>query len=224
MKLEIPPKPDLSLESSLIENGFENICGIDEAGRGSWAGPIVSAAVILGRDFDVVGINDSKKIKPQKREELAREIKGKVVSFAVGIASTQEINTNGIQKATYLSYLRAINGLSVKVDYVLIDHYEIPDFYLPQRGITKGDQISQSIAAASILAKVTRDEIMKKQSLLYKIDYGFDHNFGYGTAKHQEAILRSGLCPIHRTLFVRNLLSTQREFKLNRFDASVKLA
>lgn len=198
--------PNFDLENKLVEGGFSSVCGIDEAGRGAWAGPLVSAAVVLDSKNIIDGINDSKKLSPSAREALSRLIKKYAVSFGIGIVSVEEINSLGVQSATYVSYHRAIKRLSPAPDFILIDHYRLPNPPAHQKSISHGDQISFSIAAASILAKVERDKIMLKIAKNSPVNYNFEKNFGYGTADHIKAINEFGLCHDHRTKFVNNLM------------------
>lgn len=208
--------PDFSEEKYLSEKGYFAICGIDEAGRGAWAGPLVSGAVILDIDDEVGGINDSKKLSKPKREVLDTVIRKKSRAYGIGLASVREINELGIQTATYLSYQRAINALVLKPDFILIDHYRLPGAPAPQKSISHGDQISLSIAAASILAKVERDKLMTTLANGKNFDYHFEKNYGYGTATHKDAITRKGLSDNHRIKFVSNLCS--RTIQENLFD------
>jgi len=198
----------MDLERNLQEMGFKKICGIDEAGKGALAGPLVSAAVIApfnGFEFDV---NDSKKLSAKKRQELSKMIKKQAVAWSIGSAHVEEINSLGIQKAMFLSYKRSIESLKVKPDYLLIDYFTLPSSDLPQEGVTKGDQISSSIAAASIIAKVARDELMVVLAKKY-LNFLFEKNFGYGTAHHQNAIRTFGPTRQHRKLFIRKTLNNR---------------
>lgn len=206
-------KPNFSVENSLRKKGALRICGIDEAGRGSWAGPIVSAAVILNPKNKIVGIDDSKRINKKLRKELCQKIKDRAISYGVGMASVKEINKYGIQPATYLSYIRAIEKISPPPDFIIIDHYRLPNSPFPQLSITFGDQISLSIAAASIVAKVERDDYMTKLS---KIEPGYylEKNFGYGTKVHQGCILELGLSNSHRKKFVEKLYKRKSQEKI----------
>ena len=184
---------------------FEFICGIDEAGRGPLAGPVCAGAVILKKDTEILYLNDSKKLTPKKRDELFDEIKEKALAWSVGMSDPKRIDETNILQATYEAMRKAIAGLSVKPDILLNDFVVIPDIDIKQVGITGGDAKSVSIAAASILAKVTRDRLMDEYDKEYP-EYGFAKHKGYGTAQHIEAIRTHGLTPIHRLSFVGNLI------------------
>ncbi|OQA53299.1 MAG: Ribonuclease HII [candidate division WS2 bacterium ADurb.Bin280] len=195
----------MDFERNLQRRGFEKICGIDEAGKGALAGPLVSAAVIApieGFDFEV---NDSKKLSAKRRQEISLKIKEKAIAWSVGVCQTEEINSLGIKQAMYLCYERSICDLKIKPDYLIIDYFTLPSSTTPQTGITKGDQVSATIAAASIIAKTTRDEIMKRLAKKYSF-FKFEKNFGYGTADHRQAIKTHGPTCEHRKLFIRNCL------------------
>ena len=196
--------PDYELEKSLIAQGKNYICGVDEAGRGPLAGPVCAAAVILNEEIE--GLNDSKKLSEKKREALFDEIKEKSVSFSIAFASVEEIEEYNILNATYLAMNRAIEGLNVKADFALIDGNRIPaGISVPCETVVKGDAKSCSIAAASILAKVTRDRLMLEEDKKYP-QYNFKKHKGYGTKEHTDAILKYGLSPIHRPSFLKKLL------------------
>lgn len=181
---------------------FSAICGIDEAGRGPLAGPVVAGAVILPTDCEILYLNDSKKLTEKRREALFLEIKEKAVAWNVGIVDAAEIDQINILQATYEAMRKAITGLEVTPDLLLNDAVEIPDVQIPQVKIIKGDAKSVSIAAASILAKVTRDHLMIEYDQKYP-DYGFARHKGYGTGVHIEAIRDYGTCPLHRKTFIR---------------------
>lgn len=181
---------------------FSAICGIDEAGRGPLAGPVVAGAVILPTDCEILYLNDSKKLTEKRREALFLEIKEKAVAWNVGIVDAAEIDQINILQATYEAMRKAITGLEVTPDLLLNDAVEIPDVQIPQVKIIKGDAKSVSIAAASILAKVTRDHLMIEYDQKYP-DYGFARHKGYGTGVHIEAIRDYGPCPLHRKTFIR---------------------
>ena len=182
------------------------ICGIDEVGRGPLAGPVVAGAVILPKNCEILYINDSKKLSEKKREELFLEIQQKAIAIGVGMASVEVIDEKNILNATYDAMRDAIKKLSVRPDVLLNDAVRIPEVDIPQVPIIKGDAKSMSIAAASIVAKVTRDHMMEEFDQIYP-GYDFAGNKGYGTQKHIEGIQTIGLCPIHRRTFVKNFLS-----------------
>ena len=181
------------------------ICGIDEAGRGPLAGPVVAGAVILPKDCRILYINDSKKLSEKRREELFDIIKSEAIAAEVGIVGPERIDEINILQATYEAMRQAIEKLSVKPDCLLNDAVTIPEIYVPQVPIIKGDAKSQSIAAASILAKVTRDRIMKEYDAIYP-EYGFAGHKGYGTAAHIAALKEYGPCPIHRRTFITHFI------------------
>lgn len=179
------------------------ICGIDEAGRGPLAGPVAAGAVILPKDCQILFLNDSKKLSEKKRELLFEEIKEKAISFGVGIVGPQRIDEINILQATYEAMHLAVSQLSVTPDLLLNDAVIIPGLSLPQIPIIKGDAKSVSIAAASILAKVTRDHMMMEYDHLFP-EYGFAKHKGYGTAAHIKVLREIGPCPIHRTTFIKH--------------------
>ena len=198
-------KPDLwKYEHEAFAEGFEVVCGVDEAGRGPLAGPVCAAAVILPPDCVIEGLNDSKKLTDKKRRALFDIITEKAVSYGIAFASHEEIDEINILQATYLAMERAMGQLSKKPDLALIDGNRAKDFSLPVRTIVKGDSLSASIAAASILAKVTRDRYMEEMDEKYP-QYGFAIHKGYGTKRHYEAIKAYGLSEIHRRTFLKNL-------------------
>lgn len=182
------------------------ICGIDEAGRGPLAGPVAAGAVILPKDCTLLYLNDSKKLSEKRREELFVQIKEQAVAWCVGIVGPERIDEINILQATYEAMRQAIAGLGVKPDILLNDAVEIPGVDIMQVPIIKGDAKSVSIAAASILAKVTRDHMMAEYDQLFP-DYGFAKHKGYGTAAHIQAIKELGPCLIHRRSFIRNIWS-----------------
>ncbi len=177
------------------------ICGVDEAGRGPLAGPVAAGAVILPKDCQILYLNDSKKLSKKRREELFLEIQEKAVAWKVGIVGPGVIDRINILQATYEAMRQAIAGLSVRPDLLLVDAVTIPAVELPQVPIIKGDAKSVSIAAASIMAKVTRDHMMAEYDAIYP-EYGFARHKGYGTAAHIAAIREYGPCPIHRKTFI----------------------
>ena len=189
-----------ALEKTAWENGHTRIAGIDEAGRGPLAGPVVSASVILPADVSIPGINDSKQLSPPKRIALYQLIYESAVSIGVGIVDAAEIDRINILQASLLSMAMATENLRPQPDCLLIDgRFRIP-YHLPQRPVPKGDTLSISIAAASIVAKVTRDRMMEQYDLDYP-EYGFSRHKGYPTRAHREAIRIHGCCPIHRRSF-----------------------
>lgn len=179
------------------------ICGIDEAGRGPLAGPVVAAAVILPKDCQILYLNDSKKLSEKKRELLYDEITAKAASYGIGMADPGRIDEINILQATYEAMRQAVDKLGVRPDILLNDAVVIPGLHMEQVPIVKGDAKSVSIAAASILAKVTRDRMMIQYDSLYP-EYGFGKHKGYGTAAHIEALREYGPCPIHRRTFLKN--------------------
>lgn len=191
-------------EGALREQGVRYIAGIDEVGRGPLAGPVVAAAVILPEDFDVLGVNDSKKLSEKRREELFIRIKEKAVAWAIGMADNQTIDEINILQATKRAMIEAVENLSVKPEHLLIDAVKLEDLEIPQTSIIKGDEKSLSVAAASILAKVTRDHMMVEYAKEYP-GYAFEKNKGYGTKAHYEGIYARGICPIHRRTFLKSL-------------------
>lgn len=184
---------------------YGTICGIDEAGRGPLCGPVVAPAVILPDEYNILYINDSKKLSETKREEVYKEIDKYAVAYGVGIVSPERIDEINILQATYEAMRTAIHKLSVTPDILLNDAVTIPMVDIKQVPIIKGDAKSQSIAAASIVAKVTRDHLMEEYDKLYP-EYGFAKHKGYGTAAHIKAIKEYGPCPIHRRTFIKNFI------------------
>ena len=190
------------IENSLYSEGYKMICGVDEAGRGPLAGPVCAAAVILPKGLELPGLNDSKKLTDKKRRELFPIIKEQAITYGIGLASHEEIDEINILQATYLAMERAIAQLEGKADFALIDGNRAKDFGLPVRTVVKGDSLSASIAAASVLAKVTRDDIMLEMAEKYP-DYGFEVHKGYGTKAHYEALRAHGHSEIHRLSFLK---------------------
>lgn len=198
-------KPDLWLyEHAAFADGFELVCGVDEAGRGPLAGPVCAAAVILPKDVQIDGLNDSKKLTDKKRRELFDVITASAVSYGIALVDEKAIDEINILQATFLAMRRAMERLTVRPSIALIDGNRETDFGLPVRTIVKGDSLSANIAAASILAKVTRDDFMMQQAELYP-QYGFDVHKGYGTRAHYDALRKYGPCPIHRRTFLKKL-------------------
>ena len=184
---------------------YRCICGIDEAGRGPLAGPVVAGAVILPADCEILYLNDSKKLSEKKRELLYDEIYEKAVAIGIGMSSEEVIDEINILQATYKAMQQAISKLSIKPDLLLNDAVTIPDVEIEQIPIIKGDAKSASIAAASIVAKVTRDRMMKEYDIIYP-GYDFAKNKGYGTKAHIEGIKKQGICDIHRRTFVKKYI------------------
>lgn len=190
------------IEDSHFDKGIQIICGVDEAGRGPLAGPVCAAAVILPPHVQIPGLNDSKKLTDKRRRELFPIIKEQAVAFGIGLANHEEIDQINILQATYLAMERALAKLSVKPELALIDGNRAKDFGLPVETVVKGDSRSASIAAASILAKVTRDDLMLEAAREYP-QYGFEIHKAYGTKAHYEALREFGPCPIHRMTFLK---------------------
>lgn len=198
--------PDFELEKSLIAQGKNYICGVDEAGRGPLAGPVCAAAVILPEDCVIEGLNDSKKLSEKKRETLYDIIIEKAISYSIAFGTLEEIEEYNILEATYIAMNRAIDGLDIKPDHALIDGNRVPKgIKVPCDTVVKGDSKSFSIAAASILAKVTRDRLLLQYDELYP-EYNFKKHKGYGTKEHYEAINKYGVCKIHRLSFLKNVI------------------
>ena len=181
---------------------IEYIAGVDEVGRGPLAGPVVAAAVILPPDFAVLGVNDSKKLSEKRREELYDVILGEAVDWSIGMLDPEVIDRINILEATKEAMAEAVAGLRKRPDHVLIDALTLPSLEIPQTGVVKGDANCLCIAAASIVAKVTRDRMMAEYHKMYPA-YGFDRNKGYGTKAHYEGIEKEGICPIHRRTFLK---------------------
>ena len=193
-------------EKNLHSRGFKNICGIDEAGRGPLAGPVVIAGVIMPEDSMIEGVNDSKKVSEKKREILYDKIIEEAISYSVAIIGQDVIDEINILNATKKGLTNVVGGLDVRPDLIIVDALEHIDTKgIPYESIIKGDAKCYSIAAASILAKVTRDRIMREWDLVYP-QYGFAKHKGYGTAFHIQAIKEYGLCPIHRKSFTKKFL------------------
>jgi ribonuclease HII len=202
--LRLPPAPDLSFEIEIWQQGKQAVAGIDEAGRGALAGPVAAAAIILPADPNLsevlTGVDDSKQMTPQARSRWATRLKEIALTWGVGFASHEEIDMIGIVPATRLAVRRAVEKLALQPDHLLIDYLSLPDLAIPQTSLVKGDARCYSIAAASILAKTSRDE------LCYDLDnqypgYGFGQHKGYGTAAHLAALQRLGPAPVHRRSF-----------------------
>ena len=189
-------------EEELFAQGYKLVCGVDEAGRGPLAGPVCAAAVILPPNLEIPGLDDSKKLSDKRRRELFPIIKEQAVAYGIGLATHEEIDEINILQATFLAMERAIAKLQVKPEYALIDGNRTKDFGLPVKTVVKGDSLSANIAAASVLAKVTRDLLMEEAALEYPC-YGFEIHKGYGTRAHYEALREKGASPIHRATFLK---------------------
>jgi ribonuclease HII len=196
--------PDLSFELPLWQQGVSRVGGIDEAGRGSWAGPVAAAVVVLPPNLGLLeilhGVRDSKQMTPNQRQQWSLEIKRQAAGWGVGLASAAEIDALGILPATRLAACRALEALSVSPQYLLLDFIKLPTVNLPQQPLVKGDARVLSIACASVLAKTSRDALMIELDSQYP-GYGFARHKGYGTACHQVALQQSGPSPIHRLSF-----------------------
>ena len=190
------------IEDENYAEGFQVICGVDEAGRGPLAGPVCAAAVILPPHTRIPGLNDSKKLTDKKRRELFPVICEQALAYGIGMATEQEIDEINILQATFLAMQRAMDGLQVRPDLALIDGNRQKDFGLPAKTVVKGDSLSANIAAASVLAKVTRDDLMIRQATEFP-EYGFEIHKGYGTRAHYAALEQYGPSPIHRMTFLR---------------------
>ena len=194
------------IEQSVYKEGYKYICGIDEAGRGPLAGPVVVASAIMPADSMIEGVNDSKKVSEKKREKLFELITEQAISYGVGIINQEEIDDINILNATKKGLTNSLKELKIKPDIILVDALrDIDTLNIPYRSVIKGDAKIYSIACASIIAKVTRDRIMKEWDNVYP-QYGFISHKGYGTAKHIAAIKEFGLCPLHRKSFTKNFI------------------
>jgi ribonuclease HII len=202
--LRLPPAPNLDHELELRKQHFKSIAGLDEAGRGAWAGPVAAGAVILPNKKKLLevlkGVNDSKQLSAEQRDYWAVVIRSEALTWGLGFASHEEIDELGIISATRLAMTRALQQLAISPDHLIIDALKIPQVNLPQTALIKGDCRSLSIAAASILAKTARDAYMKEQDKVFP-EYGFARHKGYGTLKHQENLKKFGPCIIHRRSF-----------------------
>ena len=190
------------IENSYFNQGITSVCGVDEAGRGPLAGPVCADAVILPPNVEIPGLNDSKKLTDKRRRELMPIIKEKAIAYGIGFASEEEIDSINILQATFLAMERAIAQLTVKPELALIDGNREKDFGVPVKTVVHGDSLSASIAAASILAKVTRDDLMLEMAEKYP-QYLFEIHKGYGTKAHYAALSEYGPCPIHRRSFLK---------------------
>ncbi len=198
--------PDYSFEEQLRTKGYMSVCGVDEAGRGPLAGPVCAAAVILENGCEIEDLNDSKKLTEKKREQLFDVIKEKAVAYSIAFASVDEIEEFNILNATYIAMNRAINSLSIKPDFAIIDGNRVPsDIKVSASALVKGDMKSMSVAAASVLAKVSRDRLMLQYDEKYP-EYNFKKHKGYGTKEHYAAISENGICEIHRRSFLKGIV------------------
>lgn len=196
----------MNKEVEICAKGFTAVCGIDEAGRGPLAGPVVAAAVILPEGIQLPGVNDSKKITEKKREVLFDFVKENALAYGIGEASEVEIDEINILQATFLAMRRAVEALQPPADYALVDGNRIQGLPIPAETVIGGDGKVLSIAAASILAKVTRDRYMREMAMQYP-EYGFEKHKGYGTKAHYAAIEQYGICPLHRKTFLKKILN-----------------
>ena len=197
--------PDYEYEAKAISLGFQNVCGVDEAGRGPLAGPVYAAAVILPQSLVIDGLNDSKKLSEKKREMLYDKVTESALAWSVGVATEQEIDEINILQATFLAMRRAVDGLALKADYALVDGNRMPELSINGETVIKGDSLSMSIAAASIIAKVSRDRFMLEIDEKYP-EYQFSKHKGYGTALHYEMLEKYGVSPVHRRSFLKKIL------------------
>ena len=184
---------------------LDYICGVDEVGRGPFAGPVMAGAVILPKDCEILYLNDSKKLSPKRREALYDEILGKAVAWSVARVEPERIDEINILQATFEAMREAVSKLQIRPDIILVDAVHIPDIDIPQESIVKGDAKSLSIAAASVVAKVTRDRIMEEYAETYP-GYGLERNMGYGTEEHRKALKSLGATPIHRKTFIHKYI------------------
>lgn len=196
---------NFDIENEYAQKGFKAICGVDEAGRGPLAGPVYAAAVILPLDCDIPGLNDSKKLSEKKREQLFDIVKEKALAYGIGIASEKEIDEINILQATFLAMRRAVASLEIKPDFVMIDGNRKPNTGIDEITVVKGDAKSMSIAAASVLAKVSRDRFMLEMAEKYP-EYEFEKHKGYGTKLHYEKLAEFGPSEIHRRTFIKKII------------------
>ena len=192
------------IEQACFDKGFQLVCGVDEAGRGPLAGPVCAAAVILPANMEIPGLDDSKKLSDKRRRELVPIIKEQAVAYGIAMVDHQKIDEINILQATFLAMKQAIAQLPVRPDIALIDGNRSNDFGVPVQTVVHGDSLSSSIAAASVLAKVTRDDYMVEMADTYP-GYSFEIHKGYGTKKHYAALTELGPCPIHRMSFLKKL-------------------
>lgn len=196
------------IENAFYQQGYSVICGVDEAGRGPLAGPVCAAAVILPANLEIPGLTDSKKLTDKKRRDLFPVIQEQAIAYGIGLATEKEIDEINILQATFLAMQRAIDQLAVKPDLALVDGNREKDFGIPVKTVVKGDSLSANIAAASILAKVTRDDLMVQYAQTYP-EYGFDVHKGYGTKVHYAALSQHGPSDIHRMTFLKKFYGTK---------------
>ena len=197
-----------AIEQEYFDQGITLVCGVDEAGRGPLAGPVCAAAVILPAGIEIPGLNDSKKLTDKKRRELFPIIQEKAIAYGIAFADEKEIDEINILQATFLAMERAVSQLSVRPEHILIDGNRNKDFGVPSSTVVHGDSLSASIAAASVLAKVTRDNVMLEMAERYP-GYDFEIHKGYGTKAHYEALQKNGPCEIHRMTFLKKLYGTK---------------
>ena len=195
-------------EDNCYEKGYKLVCGVDEAGRGPLAGPVCAAAVILPPNIEIPGLNDSKKLSDKRRRELFPIIKECALAYAIAFADEREIDEINILQATFRAMERAVASLSVAPDYILVDGNKLPQLSVEAQAVVHGDSLSASIAAASVLAKVTRDDIMLDMAQTYP-QYAFDIHKGYGTKVHYDALAKYGPCKIHRQSFLKKFYGTK---------------
>lgn len=193
------------IENDFINKGYPTICGIDEAGRGPLAGPVYAAAVILPVNIEIPGLDDSKKLTEKKREALFEVIKEKAIAYCISYSNEKEVDDINILNATFLAMKRAVNGLKIKPDLALVDGNRMPNTGVNEVTVVKGDAKSMSIAAASVLAKVSRDRFMLEMDEKYP-QYEFKKHKGYGTKLHYEKIQQHGICDIHRKTFLKKII------------------
>jgi len=206
-----PIKPDLLFEEKLWGAGFIHICGVDEVGRGPLARAVMACAVVFKKGFSHPEVVDSKLISAKKRQKLEKILRNAALDWKIGLATAKEIDSINIRQATFLAMRRAIDALQIRPDYVIVDGEHLHYGICPSTGIIKGDQKSFTIAAASIIAKETRDKYMVKLGLNYPA-YGFERNKGYGTKEHIKAILTEGMSPYHRETFLKKILVKKKGF------------
>jgi|SRR5665648_460906 len=200
----LPKFPDLAFEQALWKNALTRLGGVDEAGRGAWAGPVSAGIVILPPELSILetlfGVRDSKLMTPLQRESWAVQIQENCLAWGVGFASAEEIDANGILPATRLAVMRALQNLSMLPEHLITDYLKLPEISTPQTALVKGDRRCLSVAAASVLAKTSRDALMRQLDVDYPA-YGFCHHKGYGTRQHQDALRSHGLSSVHRKSF-----------------------